>query len=95
MLANRGDKRFSVAREVRVAPRDNTHLHVLFNFKGNRDDVFAVELVRDHARAHVLRKRRCAKAALSGEPCRRQQGSASFPLRMGARLPEPLGLPAP
>ena len=52
MLANRGDKRFSVAREVRVAPRDNTHLHVLFNFKGNRDDVFAVELVRDHARAH-------------------------------------------
>lgn len=52
MLANRGDKRFSVAREVRVAPRDNAHLHVLFNFKGNRDDVFAVELVRDHARAH-------------------------------------------
>ena len=52
MLANRDDKRLTVAREVRVAARDNTHLHAFFNFKGNRDDVFAVELVRDYARAH-------------------------------------------
>lgn len=51
MLANRGDKRIAVAREVRVAARDNAHLHALFNFKGNRDDGYTVcscEITPEH-----------------------------------------------
>ena len=46
------DERLPIAGEVGVAPRDDADFHAVVDLEWDGDDVLAVELVRDHTRAH-------------------------------------------
>ena len=52
MRADGLDERLPIAGEVGVAPRDDADFHAVVDLEWDGDDVLAVELVRDHARAH-------------------------------------------